>query len=287
MKHAYLIIVHHEFEILQKLIYALDDYRNDIYVHFDRKISDIPKMEVSKAGYFVIEERIDVKWGDISQIQSEYVLFEAAIKNGIYDYYHLLSGVDMPLKSQNEIHTFFEVNKGYEFIGYVQGDISKEIDRKVRRYHLFPKSYRSNKRISHTLQRILRALFLRFQFLIGLKRNSDIEFKKGTSWVSITGDLVKYIIKNKDDVMQRYRNTFCADEIFLHTLCWNSEFRNKIYDIHNEERGCKRLIGWKNGKIEDWQDKDYNMLIKNDSLFARKFSSSHPTVVDKILNFVK
>ena len=39
MKHAYLIIAHNEFEILKRLIQALDDERNDIYIHFDRKLN--------------------------------------------------------------------------------------------------------------------------------------------------------------------------------------------------------------------------------------------------------
>ena len=38
MKHAYLILVHNDFEILGQLIRAIDDERNDIYIHFDRKI---------------------------------------------------------------------------------------------------------------------------------------------------------------------------------------------------------------------------------------------------------
>ena len=37
MRHAYLIIAHNEPEILQMLISALDDARNDIYVHIDKK----------------------------------------------------------------------------------------------------------------------------------------------------------------------------------------------------------------------------------------------------------
>lgn len=37
--HAYLIIAHNEFEVLQKLVGALDDPRNDIYIHFDKKVS--------------------------------------------------------------------------------------------------------------------------------------------------------------------------------------------------------------------------------------------------------
>jgi hypothetical protein len=36
MKHAYLIIVHHEFEVLKLLLQALDDPCNDIYIHFDK-----------------------------------------------------------------------------------------------------------------------------------------------------------------------------------------------------------------------------------------------------------
>ena len=37
MKHAYLILAHNEFEVLRKLISALDDPRNDIFIHFDEK----------------------------------------------------------------------------------------------------------------------------------------------------------------------------------------------------------------------------------------------------------
>ena len=35
MKHAYLILAHNEFVILERLIQAIDDERNDIYIHFD------------------------------------------------------------------------------------------------------------------------------------------------------------------------------------------------------------------------------------------------------------
>lgn len=37
MKHAYLIIAHHEFDILNKLIQAIDDERNDIFIILTRK----------------------------------------------------------------------------------------------------------------------------------------------------------------------------------------------------------------------------------------------------------
>ena len=35
--HAYMIIAHNQFELLERLIAALDDERNDIYIHIDKK----------------------------------------------------------------------------------------------------------------------------------------------------------------------------------------------------------------------------------------------------------
>ena len=55
---------------------------------------------------------MDVRWGDISVVDAEFALFDEAYRRGEYSYYHLLSGVDMPLKTQNYIHRFFEKNAG-------------------------------------------------------------------------------------------------------------------------------------------------------------------------------
>ena len=50
---------------------------------------------------------IKVYWGDISLVKVEYLLFESALSHGPYAYYHLLSGTDLPIKSQDYIHAFF------------------------------------------------------------------------------------------------------------------------------------------------------------------------------------
>ena len=84
MKHAYLIIAHNEFNHLQQLIDALDDERNDIYVHIDRKVKQLPDLIASKSRLIIIPNRIDVRWGSISQIRSKYALFEAASAHHTY-----------------------------------------------------------------------------------------------------------------------------------------------------------------------------------------------------------
>ena len=62
---------------------------------------------VEKSNIYYVVNRVDVRWGDISQIETELILFEKACTTNRYDYYHLLSGVDLPIKSQNYIHDFF------------------------------------------------------------------------------------------------------------------------------------------------------------------------------------
>ena len=98
-KHAYLIIAHNNWKILERLLILLDDNRNDIYLHIDRK-SDLINFSnnVHNANLSVFHE-IDVRWGDVSQIQVELLLFNAAYCKGSYSYYHLISGSDLPINS--------------------------------------------------------------------------------------------------------------------------------------------------------------------------------------------
>lgn len=119
MKHAYLLIVHEYNEILEKLLKSLDDKRNDIFIHVDKKTKDFPFEKVNsiiKTSDIYFIPRIKVYWGGSSQIKVELNLLEEAVNKNKYRYFHLLSGVDLPLKTQDEIHKFFLENDGKEFV---------------------------------------------------------------------------------------------------------------------------------------------------------------------------
>ena len=176
MKHAFLILAHGSFDLLRLLISRLDDERNDIFVHIDRKVKALPELHTTRAGLYFTNSRVDVRWGDWSVVEAEYVLFEEAVAKGPYRYYHLLSGVDLPVKSQDYIHAFCDEHQGTEFIGYTLTSITPEVIRKVRRWHLFPDDFRN----TSVIKRFLRALYIRFQEFFGIYRNRDIDFKKGS-----------------------------------------------------------------------------------------------------------
>ena len=82
-RHAYLIIAHTNWAQLQVLVSLLDDKRNDIYVHIDKKsnVSDL-RLE-AQFSKLALVERHDVRWGDVSQIKAELALFSAAVSGGV------------------------------------------------------------------------------------------------------------------------------------------------------------------------------------------------------------
>ncbi len=274
MKHAYLILAHNQFEVLELLVQKLDDERNDIYLHYDKKVKDLPRLKTKKAKLIVLKDRVDIRWGHISMILAELLLLAEALGNGSYAYLHLLSGVDLPLKSQDYIHSFFEDHKGKEFVGYYNGGgDTSSVERKVQRRHIFSDSFKGSGLI-YQMKRIARFAFLRMQFVAGLKRNEGIVFKKGTQWFSITSDFARYILEHKEEIEYVYADSFCCDEIVVQTLLWHSPFAKNIYDRDNEARGSMRHIGWKDNQLLDYTIKDLPALEQSEALFARKFNNS-------------
>lgn len=278
MRHAYLILAHNQWQLLDTLINCIDDERNDIYVHIDAKVRDLPELHTRRAGLTILGDRVDVCWGDLSVVEAEYALFQAAVKCGPYAYYHLLSGADLPLKSQDYIHKFCDDHQGKEFIGYTLTEITPEVVRKAQRWHLFPRSFKSG----NIVIRALRAGCLRIQELCGIKRNTGVEFKKGTQWVSITDGMARHFLANKEWTRKTFTHTFCSDEMVIQTLCWHSPFRANIYSTTGDAKGCMRAIGWKDGCLYDWTANDYDKLSHSDALFARKFNTNDSAFIARI-----
>ena len=145
-KHAYLIIVDKHPNQLRVLLELLDYERNDIFIHIDAK-SKMVSSDINTCGLISkvrIYKEINVYWSDISLTEVELFLLKKAREFNHYEYYHLISGSDLPIKSQEEILEFYDSNKGKEFVEYqIPGRfLSKEYYSRVKYYHLFTKHYR-------------------------------------------------------------------------------------------------------------------------------------------------
>lgn len=274
--HAYLIIAHNEFEVLQKLVGALDDPRNDIYIHFDKKVSELPHLEVKYSNLYICRKRIDVHWGDISQLKAEYVLWEEAYRPGKYTYYHMISGTHFPLKSQNALHSFFDSTENGIVLQKMETGES-EIDLKLRRVSICLGHYNSENRFVRTLSQFIWKIFLRIQYVCGYGRNRQCVFWKSSQWCSLTEEAVAYMLSVKREVLRKYRYSFCGDEFFVYSELYDSPLKNRIYD-------CDKLLKcdfYRTGPIV-YGSSDYERLVTSDCLFARKFSASDLAIVDRL-----
>lgn len=279
MKHAYLILAHNDYSMLQQLLICLDHERNDIYIHIDRKATfDGNSLNTVKSSLFVLSSRIDARWGDISLVEVEFLLFEESSKHGPYAYYHLLSGMDLPIKSQDFIHHFCDSHQGTEFIGYALNVSDEELSWRTQHYFLFSRCFKTK----NILKKIVRFLFIKFQDFIGYKRHS-IVIKKGSQWCSMTHDFITYLLQNRKMVFHLFNHTYCPDELFIQTLCWNSEFRQHLYTLSEEFAGNKRYIKWDNGELLTLQIEDVNKMFYSEKWFARKFTSENQYVVEAVL----
>ena len=280
-RHAYCIIAHTDPIMFSRLISCIDDARNDIYVLVDKKsqIERFCSVSHPHSSLFFLPQ-VAINWGGYSQIAAELLLFEATSSQQ-YDYVHLLSGVDIPLKSQNYIHSFFDKHRGKEFVG-VDNSIEgyKNLRIKTAVFYPFSEKFKNKSKFISFLRDVIVAL----QFKLGIIRKYKYPLYKGCNWVSITGEFSRYLLSKKSEIERMFAHTMCADEIFLQTVLMNSPYKNNIYNIDNEYSSCLRKIDWVKGNPYVWTEMDYPELSDSDALFARKFSSSHIGIVDKIIH---
>lgn len=293
-KHAYLIMIHNNCEVLKRLLEMLDDERNDIYIHIDKKAKDVDEQDIIgivKKSNVNIMKKIKVYWGHYSQVECEMLLLEEATKKE-YEYYHLISGSDLPLKSQDEIHAFFNKNKGKEFIHFEAKEITNSKKEWICRYHVLQKYFlKFGKNYFSNMIQYIEKILLEIQRILNLNRYKDsYVLQSGANWFSITDDLARYVLTKKEWTRRNFKFTRSADEVFLQTIVFNSKFVDRLYNEefnNNYSSSCMRYIDWERGKPYIFRENDFEELISSGCIFARKFNERVDfKIVDRIYNYV-
>ena len=271
-RHAFLIEAHNNITQLEKLFSCLDFELNDIFLHLDAKSNELNDIGAYhfKHSNFVIVPSVKVNWGGFSQIEAELRLLEAATQKGHYIRYHLISGMDLPLVSQKEMHIFFDSNADIEFIHYDYTYSADLFRNRMGLYHLFRDKISRNQKILANIERLTLAI----QKICGVNRiqSLSIELGKGANWFSITDACARYVLEKRKWIEETFKYTKCCDEIFLQTIILNSPFKDKrFYDKREKRYGNMRLVDWKRGNPYVYRKDDFDWLISNGYMFGRKF----------------
>lgn len=276
-------MAHNDWGLLSKLLECLDDERNDVFIHIDKKVRFAPSM-VYKTKYAecVYIRRKRVSWGGYSQINVELDLLSAALEKDKYSYYHLISGQDLPIKNQDYIHYFFEQNSGKNYILFdPNAEKNHLVEERLQQYHYLQNAIGRNSGCLIPLLERIEFLSLSVQKKMKVNRitNCPVRIYKGRNWFSITYEMARYAVSRRTDIRKWFRFSLCADELFLQTIAMDSPLRETIVD------NSLREIDWDRGKPYTYRIEDYEMLVNSPNLFARKFSTDvDATIIDLICN---
>ncbi|WP_158849953.1 beta-1,6-N-acetylglucosaminyltransferase [Algibacter sp. L1A34] len=262
---AVLILAHHNVKQLNILINILKpDF--DVYVQIDKK-SNLNIEDLPNASNIYCYKEIEVYWGHVSQVYNMKYILEKAFKKG-YQRYCIISGDDLPIKSNSEINSFFQIHKEEIFMyanplpiktwGFNQG-----FDRLDRYWFM-----RNNKR---RVVKALSRLTLIFQRFLGIKRTRfPLNYFAGSNWLNLTHESLVYIfnfLKEQPSFLEKLKYSRATDEIWVQSIIMNSPLKVKV--INND----LRYIDWTTGP--DYprilNESDIKKINLSKALFARKF----------------
>ncbi len=275
--HAYMIITHSNFSTLALLLSLLDDSKNDIYLMIDKKAKFSKtklKQVISQCKYSsvtVLQRKIN--WGGHSLLKAEIDLIEAATKKK-HDYYHLISGGDLPLQSKTYFDRFLCEHYGKEFI---QFDLDcRQYTERISLYHFLQEYVRSYPKNSKRRKIInfIEDSSLRIQRKWGVCRPYNITIQKGDNWFSITHDCAVFILKQyKEKYYKIFRYSCCSDELLVQSILYNEPNSFTIFKS-NDIKNNLRYIDWQRGRPYVFTNNDYDELMSCGHFFARKFDEN-------------
>ena len=279
MKQALLITSYKDFEQLIDLIKQFD-YNFNIYLHIDKKSElnkDIYKELLSISNVKYISRKYRINWGGINHLKAIILLSKKALINKDNKYFHLITGQDFPIKPNDYFKNllFNNCNKNINYL-----DISKlpksgwakengGMDR-IEYYCLYDLF---NAKTSFGNKWILRIINIQRKLNIKRSINFSKQLYGGSTYWTLYYDTLQYVIdftKKNPIFLNRFRFTFCAEEIYFQTIIMNSEFANHVFNDN------LRYIDWETGRggfPAFLDENDYEILINSDKLFARKIET--------------
>lgn len=105
MKICYIILAHERLKYVKRLIAMLSGNDTSFVIHIDKKCQEDISILSDLEGTTLVDNRVDVKWGDISQVDATISASRAALATKA-EYFILLSGSDYPVKTPGYIRQY-------------------------------------------------------------------------------------------------------------------------------------------------------------------------------------
>jgi hypothetical protein len=282
---AYLILAHRHFDQLALLTRVLKEDWNEIFIHVDARAAFNErefKAMLGGTSVHLVAPRREVHWAGASIVDATVNLIRCQRHVApSCERIVLLSGQDLPLVPNKQIHSFFSNNSHAEYLEYQRFPVPwwpyGGWDR-LRTYS-FPH------RLSPSWNRALRVI----QMLTPFRRRNfrGITPFGSTQWFNITREAADEVLDWVDntDILRQIRYSYGADEIFFATVLLNSRLASTC--VNNSLRYMNWGANRSGPRIVTSADLDKVFDQPGISLFARKFDPSvNPEVIERVIRHI-
>jgi hypothetical protein len=272
--HAFLIPVHTQPQLLGRILRVLEQSNHYFFVHVDKKSNLFDEFKRACAGIENVcftNQRIAVYHAGISQVHVSQILIKEAMAHEVdFDYYHVISGQDYPLRSNQQFDDFFEQTT-HSFMYIDEGDFKASMDnhyeRSINRCHF-------NKTTSYVAR--IYNKFRLYQFVQLICPRPKLQHLIGGwdwfSWSRATTHYVMDYLRQHPEYLRRFDHTSCSIEIIYATLLEPQKERLEI-----ETTNPLRYISWHPHRPVqttyrpfNLTEEDYPFVIDSKAFFCRK-----------------
>lgn len=274
--HAFIMPVFKQPGLVARIIKVLEAPNHFFFLHVDKKTQNfsefVEKCGACKNVCFI--ERIPIYHGTISQVNATINLLQATLKHKTaFDFVHLISGNDYPLRSNEQLDAFFETTE--QSFMYFNYDDKHPQWKDVYEEHTNWWHSNGTENIldrffcKHSHSRLLNRLFPR-KPINGLTGGWD--------WCTWHISVVEFIVdaiqntKHGRDLLKRFNHTISPCEHFFTTL---------LSDNIEKLNVCKhfpiRFVSWEphhplksNYRPYNLDERDYERVIDSAAFFCRK-----------------
>ncbi|MFT3933344.1 MAG: beta-1,6-N-acetylglucosaminyltransferase [Chitinophagaceae bacterium] len=265
MRIAHLVITYTDPLQTERMIRRMEHSNFDFYIHVDKKIDITSHLYLAKMpNVYLIKDRVNVVWGGYNTVEATLRSVKEIFRTGRkYDYIHLMSGQDYPIKSAAYIYNFFVANAGHEFLEYQHfDDWADESYPRIHEYHFTNYSFPGRYYVQKLMNRLLPVR----------KSPMPLEFYGSSMFWALSSQCLEYIVNlmGKNKRLKRFMKlTWGSDEFLFQTLVLNSPFKNNVINDNllflDREKGAPHPNILNNSHLVD--------LITSKKMFARKFDA--------------
>lgn len=292
---VYCILAHKNPEQLKDLLLLLQDEKSLFFIHLDQRV-DLRQYQalIQNANCHFVKNRIACSWGKYSLVQAtlntlqEVHDFMSTTFSRANYHFVMLSGEDLPVKSNQYIHNFLENNIETSFLHHWQLPYENWWGGGwFRMENLYFFDYKKHQKYNYWVNKWIRKIQLSCLLPINQfkKRFPSFNIYGSSQWMILNQDLVPFILQvsNENPKFNAiFKHTHAPDELYFATLIVNFDLEKK-YILRNSAMHFVCFEGAA-ASPKYLEEDDLMNCNSKEILFARKFDSA---VNSQSIAFVK